>query len=386
MRGSERVVHHTWSTIETLMDRLRRELPESYFAYLELLKTDLTDLSSTDTIYSYLNAAGIFLKYIIKEGKELENISARDIKMFLARYKSPQTRNVKLRAIRRLAKSTGIKTFIDAAYNVRFPKIKTGIPYIADKKAVEQLIEHARQPYKTVISIIYETGIRRSEALSLKYGDVEEWDYGYKLKIRHSKSQPRIVYIIIYQNTLREWLQQHRSKDPNDWLFYTSTGNPIRPSTLTVYIRKLAKNLGLDPDKLNLHPHAIRHLRATELYKSKKLSEKELMKLFGWKTRTMIDVYARIVQEDVEESLIQLYSLNNKNKKQEYIMCPRCGTPNPPDAKYCYKCGLPLTEDTIADKLREEQRRKHNMKLLARLLAEIPPQQLAALLEKLAQS
>ncbi|RLF21439.1 MAG: hypothetical protein DRN15_11180 [Thermoprotei archaeon] len=49
-----------------------------------------------------------------------------------------------------------------------------------------------------------------------------------------------------------------------------------------MYLRRLAKRLGLNPDLF--HPHNLRHLRATELYKSRKLTELEMMKLFGWKT------------------------------------------------------------------------------------------------------
>ena len=386
-KGGEVVRHHTWSTINTLVSRLRHVLSEENYRYLLLLKTDLeSELRSTDTIYTILSTAGLFLAYLQENNIGLEMVKTYHIKMFLSKYKNTWTRATKLRAIRRLAKATGVKTFIEAAYNVKYPRREERLPKTADKEAVEQLIEHARQPYKTILAILYETGVRRSEALSLKYGDVEKWEHGYKIRIRRSKSQPRTVYIILYQNILEDLLRKHRTKDPEDWLFKTRTGNPVTPSALTMYIRRLARSLGLDPDKTHLHPHAFRHLRATELYKTRKLSEKELMILFGWKTREMIDIYAKLTQEDVEERLAEIYGLKTKNKKQEHKICPRCGTVNPIDAKYCYKCGLPLTEDTIADKLREEQRRKHNMKLLARLLAEIPPQQLAALLEKLSRS
>ena len=173
----------------------------------------------------------------------------------------------------------------------------------------------------------------------------------------------------------------HRSKNPSDWLFYSLyTGNPIRPSALTTYVYRLCWRLGYDPKELRVHPHAFRHLRATELYKTKKISEKEMMKLFGWKTRKMIDRYARIVQEDVEESILEIHGLS-KNR-EEYIYCPRCGSKLPIDARYCWKCGLALSLEEIMSKDKAYQKLeqlanalielfKKNPELLSKILSQI---------------
>lgn len=41
--------------------------------------------------------------------------------------------------------------------------------------------------YKAIIAILYEGGLRRCEALNLRYGDVQDWDVGYKITVRFSK-------------------------------------------------------------------------------------------------------------------------------------------------------------------------------------------------------
>ena len=234
------------------------------------------------------------------------------------------------------------------------------------------LIERARQPYKAIFVLLYEGGLRRCEILSLKYGDVRDWDVGYKVVIRFSKSEPRSVFIVKYAHILRDWLMQHRSKNPQDWLFYNSYGEPIRPSALTVYLRRLARRLGLNPDLL--HPHNLRHLRATELYKSRKFTELELMKWFGWKTRKMIDVYSKITMDDVEERVRELYGIERAGGTEEEVkFCPKCGLRIEFEAKYCPRCGTKLdVEELSKELLSESEKLKKLFELFKRKLKENP--------------
>ena len=61
----------------------------------------------------------------------------------------------------------------------------------------------------------------------------------------------------------------------------------------------------------------------------------------------MIDVYAKVTMEDVERSY--LASVKGVEVKKEEPSkpktCPRCATLNPPDSKFCLKCGAPLTTE-----------------------------------------
>jgi uncharacterized paraquat-inducible protein A len=70
-----------------------------------------------------------------------------------------------------------------------------------------------------------------------------------------------------------------------------------------------------------------------------------MMLWFGWRKRDMIDVYAKVTMEDVEASY--LASVRGVEVKKEEPLkpkaCPRCGTLNPPDSKFCLRCGAPLT-------------------------------------------
>jgi uncharacterized paraquat-inducible protein A len=91
--------------------------------------------------------------------------------------------------------------------------------------------------------------------------------------------------------------------------------------------------------------HILRHTRATELLRSRTFTEKEMMLWFGWRKRDMIDVYAKVTMSDVESSYLAAVRGIEVKKEEppKPKACPRCATLNPPDSKFCLKCGAPLT-------------------------------------------
>ena len=364
--------HHRASTIQALLERIRKELKvkehlemiERYYKYM------VTQGYSLGTIYNRLNRALLFLKYVEALGKTVDDITLDEIQDYLSTRGKSSTIREYVKAIRGIAKANAQyrPLFLQLAKHIKYPKIKQNIPQLPRPEDVEKLIMNARQPYKAILVVLYEGGLRRCEALNLRYGDVEPWDVGYRVWVRKSKSQPRIVFIVKYAHVLREWLLQHRSKNPSDWLFYNSYGEPIRPSALTMYLRRLARRLGLNPDLF--HPHNLRHLRATELYKSRKLTELEMMKLFGWKTRAMIDVYSKITMDDVEERMRELYGIKVKPEASERkIVCSNCGMEVPAVWQYCPRCGKPLSEKSVVERIAEEMKVEERAKKLLKMLA-----------------
>jgi len=201
---------------------------------------------------------------------------------------------------------------------------------------------------------------------------VEDHGDYIKIIVPESRTMQRAVYIVTYQRHLRDWLAEHPwGSDPDAFLFPARTKGPyhqVNRTTIYNYLSKLKKKLGI---KTRFYPHLLRHKRATELYGE--LAEKDMMVLFGWKTRTMLDVYAHITQKHVEEKVLSLYGISNKDKQLDDIICPRCGAKNPHEASYCWRCGTPLkSEILLSMNLDKERLRELLVRLFNELGAETP--------------
>ncbi len=189
---------------------------------------------------------------------------------------------------------------------IKVTKKKRRMVDILNEEQIRSLIEAcARIDYemKVLVEVVYETGARVGEILSLTAKDVEFDEYGAKIYIRRSKSEFRAVRVILYANDLLKLCDGLRLEDM------------VFKHEYKYYLRKLSeawKMAGL-PREVRRKFHVLRHTRATELLRRRVLSEKEMMLWFGWKTRGMLDVYAHITMSDVEERYLSALIPNINN-------------------------------------------------------------------------
>ena len=224
--------------------------------------------------------------------------------------------------------------YIEIYKSFTVPPRKMKLPEALSKEQVRQIIDLAEGIHrKATLAVLYETGCRISELLRIRLKDIEPFQYGFKIRIVQSKSLPRTVLVVEYSHLLAAYLNGLNIGE-NDRVF------PFDDDTVRVWLWKIGDRMGV-----KLYPHLLRHSRATHLYG--KLSEKEMMLLFGWRRRDMLDVYARVVESDAHKSYLALYGIEKKENVEDFkpVKCPRCGQTNPSTAEYCYRCGYPLREE-----------------------------------------
>lgn len=134
-----------------------------------------------------------------------------------------------------------------------------------------------------------------------------------------------------------EWLNQHPDRDnPKSYLFSHKRNGKVIPYSVRGLQQIISRNNNLTK---KLHPHLFRHTAATNDYG--KLSEKEMMMKYGWKTRGMIDRYAHLTDSDLENKILQLNGIiptdpdENGISLIENITYPRCTFKNPGHNKFC---------------------------------------------------
>ncbi len=116
---------------------------------------------------------------------------------------------------------------------------------------------------KTIIEMLYATGMRRAELINLKQSDI---DYAAKtIKILGKRNKERIVPLLPKLETqLKQYDTYRQQIDTNkrEELFLTSKGNKMYP---TLVYRLINDYFSIASTKVKKSPHILRHTFATHL-------------------------------------------------------------------------------------------------------------------------
>ena len=310
--------------------------------------------------YRELQILSLFFAFLESKGKSYRNFSYDDYLEFIAFLEERGVKRSLARivtTIKKLVKYLGKK---DLYEKIKTPKRRTEPPEVLSKDEVYKILDSLNDlEYKAMVAVIYEGGLRLKEARMLKLKHVHLNEHGFLLRIEESKSQWRMIQIIEFKDLLAKWLEIHPDRNNSEAWLFPSKWDPRRPvarNVLNMQLHKAAQRAGL---KKKVYPHLLRHTRATELYPYFK--EKEMMYLFGWRTRAMLDIYSHLKPEQIHEKYLALYGKAEEEKKKpelKIIKCPKCGFENSDIAIFCAHCGRPLREEAVALKVRDEAQRE----------------------------
>lgn len=235
---------------------------------------------------------------------------------------------------------------------------------------------------KAFILVLYESGCRIGEILSLRIRNVQFDNYGAVLLVS-GKTGDRRVRIIASAPKLSAWLENHPLGDNVDAPLWVISGTRNRNSVFSygaakAVLKDVAKRAGL---KKRVYPHLFRHSRATFL--ANFLTEAQLKQHFGWvQASDMASTYVHLSGRDVDNALLKLQGIKTDNQEKEaalkMISCPRCDEKNSPGSKFCMRCGSPMNLESA---LKIDELRAKADKLMSILIQD--PEILERLLNKL---
>ncbi len=219
---------------------------------------------------------------------------------------------------------------------------------------------------RALISLLYETGARIGEIGSMRIKDVQFDEYGAVVWLPKSKTVSRKLRVVFSTQYLAAWLADHPLKDdPEAPLWIKLTGKnylqPMEYKDIQWQLKKIAKRAGI---KKRIYPHLFRHTRATRLLSQ--VSEVIGAKYMGWTLGTrMVKRYIHLAAQDVERAILDLYGIKpaDESKDLEVKRCPRCTFINDAKARFCSRCGLPLTQDAMIEVEEWEKRKTESAKI-----------------------
>lgn len=210
---------------------------------------------------------------------------------------------------------------------------------------------------KAIISLLFDSGIRIGELITLKIKDIQIDESGLRAHVSGKTGERHILTVGDSVGYVKEWRNVHPDQfNPEAWLF-CGLGNDVRrkgesvmtqpmnhPEVYAMFkrVKKRAVRLGF-PDNVRMYPHKFRHAFATRM--ASRIQQPVLEKIMGWEKGTrMTGTYIHLNDEDVATAIYEANGLKAPVRKEmrKSKMCLKCKTFNPSANSYCMHCGTPL--------------------------------------------
>ena len=282
---------------------------------------------SQNTITSYCDTFRLLLTFLRDEkAMNIERLRIRDFSPGLIReYLSwlehdrgcgISTRNQRLAALRSFFKYVSV----EAPENMLLCQKIVNIPYAKKEQAAvcylttEEMAKLLRQPDQSssigrrdlcFLSLLYDTGARVSEILSLKVRDVHLSTpakvilYGKGRKLREVPILPNTAL------HLQQYLTEHKLSAPEKLdrtLFVNRQGNPLTRAGATYILNKYVQMAELDT---HVSPHILRHTKAMHLLEAG-INIFYIKDLLGHEDISTTEIYAETDPEMAAEAISKM--------------------------------------------------------------------------------
>ncbi len=282
--------------------------------YCEFLKTVNADVTTatTDVIRAYI-----------------KNLSARDSADKKGNT-SARTINRRLSAMRQYYRFLMTENMRqdDPTNGIESPKQERTLPKILSEGEVDALIKGSTEMSKgsdgirlaCLLELIYATGVRVSELVSLKMESIQ--DNGNYLVVVGKGNKERIVPLSqpakealnAYLNVRNGFLAPHRKERQAPWLFPSRTSDMghLTRQRFAQLLKDLAEFTGVDNDRVS--PHILRHAFATHLL-NHGADLRSVQKMLGHADIATTQIYTQILDEQAKQQVEEKHPLSKTGSK-----------------------------------------------------------------------
>lgn len=284
------------------------QLIDSFLTYLTAVKG-----LSKNTLESY--GRDILKLAVFLEGKDITRIDQVGYKHILdfLTYLKEQGLNTRstsrtLISVRQFFKFLLTEKFIesDPTFLIRTPKIKMGLPETLSLEDVEKLLSSPDESSpegirdKSMLEVLYATGIRVSELVELGLNDVN-FDLGYIIAYGKGSKQRIVPIGEKAKIKLREYLDTSRPKllksRTSPHLFVTRLGRKMTRQGFWKIIKAYSRKSGLTK---KISPHTLRHSFATHLLE-RGADLRAIQVMLGHSDISTTQIYTHVERERLKE-------------------------------------------------------------------------------------
>jgi integrase/recombinase XerD len=287
---------------------------------------------SSNSLISYTKDLDDFQNFLLRNKKKSElDVTSEDISLYVTFLRS---NNLSPRSISR--KISTIKTYytflISESHTdnnpvliVDLPRYHNKLPSVLSSDSIRQLLEFCQNDQSlegirlnAMIHLIYASGLRVSELVSLKLVDIiSGHDGAYKIRktfsVKGKGNKERIIVINdIAQEALEEYLKVRekfcagKSTKAKRYFFvsHSASGHMTRQN-FGQLLKKIALNAGLDP---SISPHQLRHSFASHLLEGG-ADLRVIQELLGHADISTTQIYTHVQTKHLRETLKKYHPL-----------------------------------------------------------------------------
>ena len=275
--------------------------------------------NSPHTFVAYKTDMEQYISFLFSQNRTVEEATSRDIRQWLIALmeanNTPRTINRKISTLKTfyqfLIRSKCLN--VNPMDKVIAPKQSKKLCAFVSEQDMNKLFEQLEFPDsfegkrdRVILELFYATGIRLSELIQLKRGDLDF--YSQTIKVLGKRKKERIIPVApAMAAQLQEYVnfleKEFETTDYNQNIFVTHKGKPVYPNLIYQMVRKYLDAVTTIEKR---SPHVIRHTFATHLLDNGAdlLAIKELL---GHSSLAATQVYTHTSIEKIKKTYKQAH-------------------------------------------------------------------------------
>lgn len=288
---------------------------------------------SEKTLLNYERDIRDFLQFLVETGRaDLPAVQARDVRIYIGvlydrgyKRSTMQRHLSSLRSFYRFLLQHQVVQENPFAYVV-MQKREKRLPQFFYEEEMQALFAATegtsplRQRDQALLEILYASGMRVSECVSLTVSDIHDESF---ILITGKGNKQR--YVPVNQHALAA-VQQYmkggrlalmKKAEPHPYLFVNHLGNPLTDRGVRYVLNQIIKRSSL---QAHIHPHELRHTFATHLL-NHGADMRTVQELLGHVDLSSTQIYAHVTKESLQRTYLACHPRakkenNNKESKK----------------------------------------------------------------------
>ena len=277
---------------------------------------------SSNTVESYMRDIRYFLEYT---NKDIIDITKKDIDNYILHLlpnKNDSSINRSIASIKSFFKFLSLyKGFVNVSEDVESLKRKKKLPNYLSIEEVDKLLDiETKDAFdyrnKTMLEVLYATGLRASELVNLDIINVDLKNMVINVYGKGSKerivplSKIAINYLDMYISKYRQLLFVKNQK-PTDSLFLNNHGQRMTRQGLYKIIGQVALKQNINKE---ITPHVLRHSFATHMIECG-ADIRSVQELLGHENVVTTEIYTHLANNFIKDNYNEYFNRSKKEGK-----------------------------------------------------------------------